>query len=254
MFYYLYALERVGRLSGRRFIGDHDWYREGADYLIGSQDEFHRFWSNVGPMENSNVATSFALLFLSKGNDRWLPEGSSTKVRVRKPSGTSTRMDYASSCGMLKRLGPGSCLADDRCKCSELEDLLQAPVLVMSGTEAFQLTAQVAELLKEYVDQGGCILFEAEGGDACGDASGFERSVNQLCQNWFEGAGLERLPPGHPIWSAQHKVDPTLLGPDFGFMACRRVVGLQCFMYPKACPVVGSTATFFFTGIEVRKH
>jgi hypothetical protein len=29
-YYYLYCLERVGRLTARRFIGDHDWYREGT--------------------------------------------------------------------------------------------------------------------------------------------------------------------------------------------------------------------------------
>ncbi len=27
--YYLYGMERAGRLSGRRFFGEHDWYREG---------------------------------------------------------------------------------------------------------------------------------------------------------------------------------------------------------------------------------
>ncbi|MDB5391100.1 MAG: Prenyltransferase/squalene oxidase, partial [Planctomycetaceae bacterium] len=35
--YYLYGLERAGRLSGRRFFGAHDWYREGADFLIRMQ-------------------------------------------------------------------------------------------------------------------------------------------------------------------------------------------------------------------------
>lgn len=29
-FYHLYGLERAGRLSGSRFIGEYDWYREGA--------------------------------------------------------------------------------------------------------------------------------------------------------------------------------------------------------------------------------
>ena len=28
--YYLYGVERAGRLSGQRFFGQHDWYREGA--------------------------------------------------------------------------------------------------------------------------------------------------------------------------------------------------------------------------------
>lgn len=61
-YYYMYALERVGRLSGRRFIGDHDWYREGAERLIELQDEFLGYWKNTGPLEPEEVATSFALL------------------------------------------------------------------------------------------------------------------------------------------------------------------------------------------------
>ena len=35
--YYLYGLERAGRLSGRRFFGEHDWYREGAAWLLKGQ-------------------------------------------------------------------------------------------------------------------------------------------------------------------------------------------------------------------------
>jgi hypothetical protein len=38
LYYYLYGLERVGRLTGRRFIGRHDWYREGAEALVQQQD------------------------------------------------------------------------------------------------------------------------------------------------------------------------------------------------------------------------
>ena len=32
LFYYLYGLERTGRMTNRRFIGQHDWYREGATH------------------------------------------------------------------------------------------------------------------------------------------------------------------------------------------------------------------------------
>ena len=32
--YYMYGLERVGRMTNRRFFGQHDWYREGADHLL----------------------------------------------------------------------------------------------------------------------------------------------------------------------------------------------------------------------------
>ncbi len=66
--YYLYGLERAGRLSGRRFFGDHDWYREGAESVLLRQRR-EGYWIGVGHGEDRNlaVATSYALLFLSKG-------------------------------------------------------------------------------------------------------------------------------------------------------------------------------------------
>ena len=36
-FYNLYGIERAGRLSGLRFFGAHDWYREGCDWLVKHQ-------------------------------------------------------------------------------------------------------------------------------------------------------------------------------------------------------------------------
>ena len=70
LLYYLYGLERAGRLTARRFIGKSDWYREGSKFLIERQDKLSGFWSGTGMAEDSRlVGTSFALLFLSKG--RW---------------------------------------------------------------------------------------------------------------------------------------------------------------------------------------
>src|SRR5208337_3649139 len=63
--YYLYGLERAGRLAGIRFFGQHDWYRLGADELVHSQDRLGGFWR--GATENEIIATSFAILFLAKG-------------------------------------------------------------------------------------------------------------------------------------------------------------------------------------------
>ena len=37
LFYYLYGIERTGRMTARRFIGQHDWYREGAKMLVHEQ-------------------------------------------------------------------------------------------------------------------------------------------------------------------------------------------------------------------------
>ena len=49
LLYYLYGLERVGRMSGQRFIGDHDWYREGCEKLLKHQkDTLNGSWVGDG--------------------------------------------------------------------------------------------------------------------------------------------------------------------------------------------------------------
>src|SRR5439155_20073453 len=67
-FYNLYGIERAGRLSGRRFFGEHDWYREGCEYLIPKQRDDGSWQLNASPFDRWPViSTSFALVFLSKG-------------------------------------------------------------------------------------------------------------------------------------------------------------------------------------------
>src|ERR1700730_14341639 len=66
-FYNLYGLERAGRLSGLRFFGAHDWYREGCQWL-GRRQPADASWHEAGYYDQwPVVSTSFALLFLSKG-------------------------------------------------------------------------------------------------------------------------------------------------------------------------------------------
>ena len=66
-FYFLYGLERAARLSGQRFFGEHDWYREGADYLIRAQQGNRWRGTSSHGEDRPEIATAFALLFLSKG-------------------------------------------------------------------------------------------------------------------------------------------------------------------------------------------
>ncbi len=67
-YYYLYALERVGALTARKYIGRHDWYREGADELIARQLP-DGSWPSGG-YDNELVNTCFALLFLRRATLR----------------------------------------------------------------------------------------------------------------------------------------------------------------------------------------
>ena len=68
MLYYIYGIERAGRLTGQRFFGDHDWYREGTSMLLATQTVVDGSWVGTGTQESHPVCgTSLALLFLSKG-------------------------------------------------------------------------------------------------------------------------------------------------------------------------------------------
>jgi len=65
LLYYLYALERVGRMTNQRFLGRHDWYRAGTEKMLSLQDPVGTGSWQAGGFIISD--TSFALLFLSKG-------------------------------------------------------------------------------------------------------------------------------------------------------------------------------------------
>jgi hypothetical protein len=59
LYYYLYGLERAGVLSGIPWTGEHDWYREGAAWLVDHQEP-------SGDWAGGLVETCFALLFLQR--------------------------------------------------------------------------------------------------------------------------------------------------------------------------------------------
>jgi len=99
LFYYLYGLERVGSLLGTDRIGAHEWYWEGAEFLVKRQGAGGE-WATAGPtvwppqpMIEAN--TCFALLFLNKAtapssgpsrNPRarvWAAEDPAADVQVR---------------------------------------------------------------------------------------------------------------------------------------------------------------------------
>jgi hypothetical protein len=66
-FYYLYGIERIGDLLGRREFGGKDWYTRGARYLIGRQDKDGKWVDSSSLRPKDVLGTCFALLFLKRG-------------------------------------------------------------------------------------------------------------------------------------------------------------------------------------------
>jgi hypothetical protein len=69
-YYYLYGVERAASLMGIANFGDHDWYREGADYLVGRRARDGSWPKGPHGAETTSVETAFALLFLKRATVR----------------------------------------------------------------------------------------------------------------------------------------------------------------------------------------
>ena len=138
LLYYLYGVERIGRMTAQRFVGDHDWYREGSDMLIGMQDNFSGFWRGTGHAESDPViGTSFALLFLAKGRRPVLV----AKLRHDPPGDWNNhRNDLANLTSYVEKLWQRDLTWQVvNAAVASVEDMLQAPVLFINGREGADL-------------------------------------------------------------------------------------------------------------------
>lgn len=229
LYYYLYALERVGRMTGRRFIGGHDWYREGAQRLLDLQDGFQGFWQGTGfGEEDRNVTTAFALLFLAKGKRQVAIGRLRYGDTADRDDGTWQQHPDAAR-QIVRRLerfwGRDLTWQTAALAGATVEDLLQTPVLMITANGPLGWSDAESQLLKDYIDQGGTILFEASGGEGCGDTTAAEQDIRRVCATWYPTAPLEPLPPTHPVHFAEADVKPELIAPQYqlqGVQACCR--------------------------------
>jgi len=224
LLYYLYGVERVGRLTAHRFIGGHDWYREGAEWLVAKQDSISGFWKGIGHGEDDPlIATSFALLFLSKG--RW-----PVLVGKLKYTDTSDWNEHPHDVHNLTRYVEPRWKMDltwqviDQ-RAATVEDLLQAPVLYFCGRDsplpaAADARERLARQLRDYLDRGGFIFAESYR-----DGAAFDQGFRELMERVFPEPEyqLRDLPAEHPIWRAEElpKQVRPLEGIEFG---CRTSV------------------------------
>lgn len=237
LLYYLYGMERAGRLSGRRYFGRNDWYREGARFLIDGQSRRTGEWRGVGPIEQDPViGTSFALLFLSKGlapilinklkygprdpNNRHLVLGDENWNQH--PDDIRNLTNLITSLDKWPRLMNWQVVDIDKAvRQNGVRDLLQAPILYIAGEDRPEFTEQEVQLLREYVIQGGFIFAV----NVCGGA-GFEEGFRELVTKLYPDgeARLQRLPADHPVYRSEYLLSPEtveLHGVDFG---CRTAI------------------------------
>jgi hypothetical protein len=220
-YYYLYGMERAGRLTGQRFFGNHDWYREGAEQLVHEQDRLDGAWRGAGPVEGQEpvVTTSFALLFLAKGRAPVLIN----KLRHGpKNDWNNDHDDVRNLVGIVSRdwknlltwqvVDPNT---------AAVEDLMQAPIVFFNGHEMPEFTEAGEKVLHDYIEQGGFLF-----ADACCSRPAFDSGFRALMARLFPGEEqkLHPLAEDHAVWRARYRLSPDvhpLWGIEYG---CRTVV------------------------------
>ncbi len=218
-YYYLYGLERTGRLSGVRFFGSHDWYREGAEELVHDQDKLDGFWRGTQYERYPVISTSFALLFLAKGRSPVVIN----KLKHSPGNDWNNDVDDVRNLvGVVSRdwnhlltwqsVDPNN---------ARVEELLQAPIAFMNGHDMPALDSRGKQNLHDFVEQGGFIFAEA----CCGKPE-FDRGFRALMKEVFPDPDydLHPLAADHAVWRSKWALDPQdhpLWGIEHG---CRTVV------------------------------
>ncbi|MCC7084459.1 MAG: DUF4159 domain-containing protein [Pirellulales bacterium] len=214
--YYMYCLERVGRMTSHRFFysrGDfrkYDWYRMGAEMLVSRQDALSGYWKGDNRAEAmESIGTSFALLFLAKGRRPILV----SKAKFGPGNDWNHhRSDIANLTTYVENrwkkefpLGLSWQVVD--VSDASVDDLLQAPVLYICGEQTPNLLNHAAKF-REYIDRGGFVFADA----CCPNSAGFDQGFRALMEKVFEEPEykLKPVPPEHPLWYAEEPVRPSL--------------------------------------------
>jgi Domain of unknown function (DUF4159) len=232
-FYNIYGIERVGRLSGQRFIGRVDWYREGCEYLVREQNPDGGWTQDKSTSYDATsiISTSFALLFLSKGRtpvlisklahgDFQMPENGILTERGpdlsivgwnRKHNDVRNITAFVSK-EMFQGMPLGWQVYDPRRRqfskneeiLAEVGVLVQSPILYINGHDRLNLRGQHKEILKKYIEEGGFVIAES----CCGTLE-FTQGYKELMAELFPETPLKPLAPEHPIWQSFYAVPPN---------------------------------------------
>jgi hypothetical protein len=208
--YVWYGVERISTAGGFRYIGRHDWYRSAANVLVPTQQP-DGSWATAGTTGSTPLSeTALGVLALSHGrapvllgklNYSAAAEGIDAKApwhRRPRDAGNLTRyvahqLEQQFNWQIVSFAG-------------EVEDMLEVPVLLVTGANEVVLTLPERQKLRAYIDGGGMILATTEAVPKAGGALGtdeFSRSILTLAKRLYPTRAFRELPVTHPIYTDQ---------------------------------------------------
>jgi hypothetical protein len=202
-YYGMYGVERIGVASGRRYFGALDWYQVGSESLVKSQKP-DGAWGDENEHDNARKVpnTCFALYFLTRGRAPVL----------------MSKLEYASTARQGKD-GPWNQRPRDLANFSrwmtrnldnkftnwqvvnlkvQAEELHDAPILYIAGNEPLAFTDPELNKLREFAEQGGLILGNAD----CSNGK-FTTGFRALARKLFPRYEFRDLEANHVILVGQ---------------------------------------------------
>jgi len=206
--YTLYNIERAGVASGHKYLGTTDWYKVGADFLVGHQRP-DGSWGNLRD-------TCWAILFLVRGRAPVMMNKLEYTVdrrgdNPRPPSWNERPRDVANIARWTSRQIERDLNWQIVNLKVDIRDLHDAPILYIAGKESLNFTPEEEKKLADFVHQGGLIVGNAD----CASLA-FANSFRKLGTKLF-GTEFRELPADHCICSqpnyprARWRFAPTIL-------------------------------------------
>jgi hypothetical protein len=191
--YGLYALERLGILTGRSEFNGHYWYQEGSEKIVENGA------GGGGPGSGGEADTAFIILFLSRGKEpiiinklKYYGDWDNAHYDVKHMT------DYISE-RMQSPMQWRVVTLD-----SNLDDLLKVPILHYNGIKGPAFNDNEKIKIREYVMRGGVLV--AQACNCPGGSKEFDEGFRALMEECFPESHLEPLSIQHTMFQTPRKL------------------------------------------------
>ncbi|MCK4600986.1 MAG: DUF4159 domain-containing protein, partial [Phycisphaerae bacterium] len=225
--YLAFCVQRVGMASGRKFIGDMDWFAAGAAELAKPQPRGRSWRGNWG----SIVRASFELIFLARGR---LPLTFNKLQYGTEEQWNFHNRDVPRFTEYMRRNFELRMRWQVINITGDVREMLDTPILLVAGQQAPDFTPEQWAKLREYTLRGGTLLFVPTKRNFA-----FINAVKKALKNLYDEqrslAGdyysLQKLPGDHTIYvSKNHAKIPSgqTAAPLWGVSDGTRLLAVLC--------------------------